>query len=85
LDLFSQPSGQDSFDHSTYDQLLQKHVDEEGRVNYSGWKAKDVPSLDAYLDRVRGASPSKLSRPEALAYWINVYNALTIRAILESR
>ena len=32
-------------------------------------------NLDTYLGRVAGVDPDQLSRDEALAYWLNLYNA----------
>ncbi len=72
-------------DHSSYDRLLQVFVDESGLVDYSRWKASahDLSALDEYLTRA-GCVDLRKPAPSAarLAYWINLYNALTIRGIL---
>lgn len=83
IELFSKPQGQESFDHSIYHALLQAYVDDQGMVRYADWKANDLQKLDRYLDLIRAAAPSKMGREEALAFWINAYNAWTIRGILE--
>ena len=73
-----------TFDHSPYTALLQKHVDDEGRVAYRAWKDKDLDALDGYLRSVSETDPKKLaSREERIAFWVNAYNALTIRGIIE--
>jgi len=75
----------DAIDHNTYDALLQKYVDDNGDVNYTAWKAsaQDVRRLDAYLNHLSSADPSaKSSRRAQLAYWINAYNAVTLKGIL---
>lgn len=75
----------DSVDHRAWDELLQKHVDEAGRVDYETWLATeaDVAKLDSYIDHLSTASRSKRASKEArLAYWINAYNAVTVRGIL---
>ena len=76
-------SGESTFDHGTYDELLADHVNEEtGRVDYGGL-SKDEARLDAYLERVAGADLSALSRDAQLALLINAYNAYTLTLILE--
>jgi hypothetical protein len=72
-------------DHSAFDALLQKYVDDRSLVAYAKWKdnADDLKALDQYLTRMGCVDLSKNASKEAkLAYWINVYNALTIRGIL---
>src|SRR5579862_7015651 len=75
----------ENIDHRDWDRLLQRHVDEAGRVDYAGWKAipGDVDALDAYLNDLSRANPAlEAGRQARLAFWINAYNALTIRGIL---
>jgi hypothetical protein len=70
-------------DHSLWDDLLQKHVSPEGKVDYKGFR-KDSPKLDDYLE-ILANSPVKSdwSRSEKMAYWINAYNAFTIKLVLD--
>jgi len=72
------------FDHSLFDALLKKHVDVDGWVDYDGLSA-DAPRLDAYLETVAAAPFDRLSRDGKLALLINVYNAATLRLILDFR
>lgn len=72
-------------DHSAYDSLLEKHVvggyfDYEAFVNNPG----DLKKLQQYRGRMSQIQPDELSRDEALAYWINLYNASTIHLIAEN-
>ncbi len=70
------------FDHSAYDRLLKKHVNEKGQVSYKGFKA-DQKEFDQYLALLSKNAPTKSwSKNEQMAYWINAYNAYTIRLIL---
>ena len=72
-------------EHQPFDTLLGKHVDDDGMVAYAQWKAKagDLQMLDNYLSRLSCVDLSKPAPKTAqLAYWINAYNAVTIRGIL---
>ena len=71
-----------TFDHSSFDQLLRKHVTRDGWVNYKGLQ-REARQLDAYLNALDKADVSALSRDEQLAFWINAYNAATLRLILD--
>jgi hypothetical protein len=75
----------DQIDHSAWDALLKKHVDQTGNVDYATWKrsAQDTQYLDNYLIHLSQAdSRQRASREATLAYWINAYNAVTIKGIL---
>ncbi len=71
-------------DHSAWNDLLQKHVDENGMVNYKGFK-KDREKLDRYLKMLSNQDPNESwSTAELLAYYINLYNAYTVDLILRN-
>ena len=75
----------DRIDHAIWDALLRRYVDDRGMVDYTAWKANaaDVEALDNYLATLSRASLSQpTSRSGQLAYWINAYNATTIKGIL---
>lgn len=70
-------------DHSLWDGLLRKHVLASGLVDYVGFAA-DRGKLDAYLAHLGSQAPTAdWSRESRLAYYINLYNALTVRLILD--
>ncbi len=70
--------------HEGWDALLQKHVGADGKVNYKTFLA-DKAGLQAYLDELAARPVDKgWSRNEKLAYWINAYNAFTIKLILDN-
>ncbi len=71
-----------AFDHARLDELLARHVDRDGRVDYRGLAA-DAGALDAYLKAVAEAPFDALGRNEKLALLINAYNAFTLRLILD--
>ncbi len=74
------------FDHSVFDRVLSQHVDATGYVDYEALKAR--PSdLEMYVDSLGSVSPQSHpdrfpAREDALAYWINAYNALTIKGVI---
>ncbi len=70
-------------DHSAYDRLLKKYVNAQGLVNYKGFKA-DEKDFNQYLALLSKNPPAAdWSKADQMAYWINAYNAYTIRLILD--
>lgn len=70
--------------HGIWDALLQKYVSATGNVNYKGFK-KDYKRLATYLALLSKFMPTKSwSKADKLAFWINVYNAYTIKTIVDN-
>lgn len=73
--------------HNQWEQFLKTYVvtDSTGlnRVKYDRVTDADTKALHAYIVNLRMVPVDKLNKEEQMAYWINVYNALTIRLILE--
>ncbi len=70
--------------HANFDQVLRTHV-KGGWVAY-GELAADRTGLDTYVDSlaaVDGAEVAGFSRAEAMALWINAYNALTLEVMID--
>ncbi|MCZ6681043.1 MAG: DUF547 domain-containing protein [Candidatus Poribacteria bacterium] len=73
----------DAFSHELFNQVLQKYVDAQGRVNYAALKS-DSQALESYLDLLAAASLDNLhAYNDQLAFWIDAYNALTIKGVLD--
>lgn len=71
-----------NLDHSQWGQLLKKHVNESGLVDYVGFES-DREVLNNYLLMLSSQQPNKQwSVQELLAYYINLYNAYTVDLIL---
>jgi hypothetical protein len=71
-------------DHSAWDKMLRKNVSSTGVVNYAGFKAQKS-DLEAYLKHLKEFSPqSGWSKDKKLAYWINIYNAWTVKTIVDN-
>jgi Protein of unknown function, DUF547 len=74
---------------AAYETLLQKHVvvgaDGLNRVSYKAWNASkpDRAQLDGYIRDLAGRKPSQFSKPQAFAYWANLYNAITLKVIVD--
>lgn len=69
-------------DHSLFDTLLQDYVNETGLVNYASIKEEEA--LQPYLDVLSTVNPADLSKQEAIAFWINAYNAYTLKLIIDN-
>ena len=71
-------------EHSLFDALLRQYVSSSGKVNYKGLKSNQA-KLDAYLETLEKNPPqNSWSRNEKLAYWINAYNAYTLKLIVDN-
>ena len=70
--------------HQLWDDLLQKHVSPEGWVDYKGF-IRDSVIVNQYLENLENSHPNKMhwSKDEQLAYWINAYNAFTVKLIMD--
>lgn len=70
--------------HDLWNDLLKKHVSADGKVDYLGFK-KDMAALESYLGGLtRNPVQDDWSRNEKMAYWINAYNAFTVKLILDN-
>ena len=75
-------------DHADLDLILQRYVDAThpsgiNRFKYSSVSQKDRLALKDYLQNMQDVEVSGLKRDEQKAYWINLYNALTVDVILD--
>ncbi|MEY2704784.1 MAG: hypothetical protein RL407_846 [Bacteroidota bacterium] len=70
--------------HQLWDQLVKAHVKANGLVDYKGF-IREKPKLESYLKLLSENAPdrSKWSKNEQLAYWINAYNAYTVKLIVD--
>lgn len=73
--------------HSAWDAFLKKYTtktDELVRVKYSAVTQADKQALNAYLNQLSHQIVTKLNRKEQMAFWINAYNALTVKTVLDA-
>jgi hypothetical protein len=67
--------------HQAWNALLQRFVSPAGVVDYPGFRS-ELTTLDAYLQHLRQSPPAdNWPRNDRMAYWINLYNAATVRLI----
>jgi hypothetical protein len=74
-----------AFDHAEWDAILKKHGKGD-RVDYAALAA-DRAALDAYCDRIArlpADAVAKWPRAGQMAFWINAYNAITLRTIVDA-
>lgn len=81
------PTNRQRIDHSAWDRFLKQlvvapHPSGINRVRYQAVTAADVKNLKAYLESMQAEAISFYNRAEQKAYWINLYNALTVDLIL---
>jgi hypothetical protein len=71
--------------HAAWTAILARWVD-DGRVDYAGLERDGQPALTAYLATLSGACRADYDRwtpAQRIAFWVNAYNAFTIRLILD--
>lgn len=71
--------------HALWSAILRRYV-HDGQVDYAGLRRHGTRPLSRYLRSlasVCSASHATWSRAERLAFWINAYNAYTVRLILD--
>ncbi|MFC1566945.1 DUF547 domain-containing protein [bacterium] len=72
-------------DYSKYRVVLDKFVNSEGMVNYKSL-VKERANLDSFMISLKNISYDeflKSSDNVKIAFWINVYNAATLKAIID--
>ena len=79
----------EQLDHGPWQEILDGYVATDGEgvnlFDYEGLQANagDAAKLNAYLEYLQGLDPRDYSRAEQMAYWINFYNALTVKVVLD--
>lgn len=74
-------------DHGDIDRFLKAYVSVDrrdlNRVDYVGVSDADRILLKKYIVALSSTAVGQLNRTEQMAFWINAYNALTLRVVLE--
>jgi len=82
------PENTKPIDHSKWDGLLKKYItkDDENlnRFAYGKVTPEDNAVLNEYIKTMSAIEISDRAKPVQFAYWVNMYNALTIKVIMEN-
>lgn len=75
-------------DHSAWQKILDSYLvksDKSGHTlfRYGNVSEDDKAILEDYIDDLQYISPATLSRDEQFAFWVNLYNAVTVNLILD--
>jgi len=76
-------------DHTPWGELLLTYLDNNNpsginRFAYAGVTAADKQRLRAYINSLATLPVAQLTRQQQQAYWVNLYNAITVQVILEN-
>ncbi|MFQ5958959.1 MAG: DUF547 domain-containing protein, partial [Alphaproteobacteria bacterium] len=81
------PAATATIDHSAWERFVKAYVapqaDGVNRVPYGRIGVAGRNALDDYIAALAATPISTYGRAEQLAYWINLYNALTVRVVLD--
>lgn len=81
------PASTKTLDHSAWQALLSAYVatakDGLNRVDYARFKKEGAQKLKAYLAQLQKVDVAALNKNEQFAYWVNLYNAVTVDIILD--
>jgi len=77
--------------HAAWTSVLQNYVsspDAQGLTHFAYGKLKanraDKAKLDSYINSLEATNPDTLSENEAIAYYANLYNAVTIQVVTDN-
>ncbi len=73
-------------DHSSWSEFLSKYIEPQDGLNYFRYgevSETDSKALDDYLVGLQSVVVTELTDEQQFAYWVNLYNALTVRVILD--
>lgn len=85
---WTQVGAADGVDHDAWTAFLQRYrvmgADGVARLRYGAVSAADRAALDGYIAALEATQATALTRSAAYAYWANLYNALTVKLVLEA-
>ena len=82
------PQSQRIIDHQSWNTFLGRNVlvgrDGINRIDYANVPHADRKNLKYYIEYLGAVTISGYRRSEQLAYWLNLYNALTVRLAIDN-
>jgi hypothetical protein len=82
----NEPSSRTTVDQQAWQAFLRRYLVEEpdgiNRVRYGEVTAGDKLALSRHIEAMSRVAVRALNREEQFAYWINLYNSLTVKVVL---
>ena len=76
-----------TIDHSLWQQTLDSYLVTQPKqtlFRYRAVSSNDKYDLDRYIRKLTATDPRRYNKDEQFAYWVNLYNALTVQLILDN-
>ncbi|MEZ9057185.1 DUF547 domain-containing protein [Vibrio pelagius] len=83
----SNESNSGTISHATWQQFLDNYLVIDGHnhlIRYQTVSSNDRSQLKQYIGQLANTDPRQFSRSEQYAYWVNLYNAITVELILDA-
>jgi len=84
----SDKNSNEAISHQLWGDFLSVYVHSDSEANrlldYKHVSKSDGKALNTYISQLKGIDPRRLQRDEQFAYWVNLYNALTVQLILDN-
>lgn len=83
------PDSEASIDHGAWTTFLEQHIQHDpdlklNRLRYGAVGQADREALKAYIDRLEDVEITKYHPDEQFAFWLNLYNAVTVDLVLDA-
>ena len=81
------PSNTSIIDHQIWSDFLTRYIHSSNGINlldYRSAKKHGIKQLNKYINQLSATSIARYNRLEQQAFWINLYNALTVRLIVNA-
>lgn len=83
----SNESNSGTISHATWQQFLDNYIVIDGQnhlIRYQTVSSNDRSQLKQYIEQLANTDPRQFSQAEQYAYWVNLYNAITVELILDA-
>ena len=80
------PNSKEKIQHQVWDDFLQKNIipkDKLNTISYGAVSKEYKRTLDNYLKYLQEIKITNYNQQEQKAYWINLYNSLTVQVVLD--
>ncbi|MDK9764167.1 DUF547 domain-containing protein [Vibrio sp. D420a] len=83
----SNESNSGTISHATWQQFLDNYIVIDGQnhlIRYQAVSSNDRSLLKQYIEQLANTDPRQFPQAEQYAYWVNLYNAITVELILDA-